>query len=99
MNLKKLFASAALFALVFSIFITACDMAFIPNQAMIESEAARNNARSEGCLTVFNLPGYMSAQKITNVQVYNQAGAIAQCGDYSAVEIEYFEGLSSVKVP
>ena len=50
-------------------------------------------------LTVFNMPPNITAQNVSNVAVHNKFGPVAECADYSLVEVFTSGGKSTVIIP
>jgi hypothetical protein len=56
-------------------------------------------AASPRYLTIFNLPPNLTAHNITNVQVHNQKGPVADCSDYSQLEISVDDYRAVARIP
>jgi hypothetical protein len=50
-------------------------------------------------LTIYNLPLNLLPQNVSKVSVNNRDGPIANCSDYSFVEVSTFGGSSTVSIP
>jgi hypothetical protein len=50
-------------------------------------------------LTIYNLPPHLLAQNISKVFVHNQNGPIAQCEDYSLIEVSSTDAGSAASIP
>jgi len=56
-------------------------------------------AASPRYLTIFNLPPNLTAYSIANVQVHNQKGTVAECVDYSQLEISVDDYRAVARIP
>jgi hypothetical protein len=50
-------------------------------------------------LTIYNLPPHLLAQNISKVFIHNQNGPIAQCEDYSLIEVSSTDAGSAASIP
>jgi len=50
-------------------------------------------------LTIYNLPLNLLPQNVSKVSVNNRDGAVANCSDYSLVDVSTFGGSSTVSIP
>jgi hypothetical protein len=85
---------------VMSALLPGCDMVYVNGPDEYRSgETGGTENPDLAYLSITSLPTYVQKYNITNVFVWNQAGRIGECADYSQIVIIPSETAATLKIP